>query len=137
MFEKTAETLSKRGFKVYCVKDAKDALKKCLDIIKIDDVPAFAGSETIKQIGLVEALLERGNEICHRSYLKEGETAQDIKKISFRRFYSMQRKRRYRGRRNAQRGRHGQQNSRHVLWSAKHSFCCRQKQNRQKYGRGF
>lgn len=82
MFEKTAENLSKRGFKVYCVKDANDALKKCLDIIKLDDVPAFAGSETIKQIGLVEALLERGNEICHRSYLKDGETAQDIMKKS-------------------------------------------------------
>lgn len=82
MLEKTAANLSKRGFTVYCVNNAKEALNKALEIIKINDIPAFAGSETVKQIGLVEVLLERGNEICHRSYLKEGETAQDIMKKS-------------------------------------------------------
>ena len=83
MLKTVCENLNNRGFIAFCVKDADEALKKSLEIIKQNEIASFGGSETVKSIKLAEKLIERGSVICHRSYLKDGETAESVMKKAF------------------------------------------------------
>ena len=60
---KAVEVFNKKGCKAICVDNAAPALKHVLNVISADDTVGMGGSVTLDQIGIVKALLERGNTI--------------------------------------------------------------------------
>ncbi|NLZ25446.1 MAG: LUD domain-containing protein [Clostridiales bacterium] len=78
MFEDLKAILSRNGFIPYITSDKQEALNTVLNIIPRDKVAAFGGSETVKELSIAEALLDRGSAIYHRSYPNQGKTADDI-----------------------------------------------------------
>ena len=61
--QKTVDRLNEKGYKAISVKDAKEAVAHVLDLIGVNDTVGAGGSVTLDQIGMIEALTERGNTI--------------------------------------------------------------------------
>lgn len=61
--QKTLEALRKNGFQTLFAPTKDDALKKALAIIPPDAKVGIGGSVTIREIGLADALVERGNPV--------------------------------------------------------------------------
>ncbi|MCS7116784.1 MAG: lactate utilization protein [Nitrososphaerota archaeon] len=59
--ETTLKNLTKNGFNVLYVPKKEDALKKILEMVPIDAKVGVGGSLTIREMGLIEALKNRGN----------------------------------------------------------------------------
>ena len=64
--EKTVAAFQKRHFDAFYCETAQDALNKVLELIKKDDVIAWGGSMTIKEIGLVDYLERNGYKTINR-----------------------------------------------------------------------
>lgn len=60
---KAVDVFNKKGYKAVSVDNAEQALKHVLSVIGADDTVGMGGSVTLDQIGMVEALLSRGNTI--------------------------------------------------------------------------
>lgn len=76
------QNLKKRGFIPRFFADEKDANDYILEIIPKTSTVGFGGSETVKEIGIAEALGGRGNELFYREHCKsEEEKAVVLKKI--------------------------------------------------------
>ncbi|MCX8192155.1 MAG: lactate utilization protein, partial [Nitrososphaerales archaeon] len=59
--ETTLKNLTKNGFNVLYVPKKEDALKKILEMVPMDAKVGVGGSLTIREMGLIEALKNRGN----------------------------------------------------------------------------
>ena len=57
---RVAEAFKKRHFEAYYCPTAEQALQKAIELIPKEDVVSWAGSETIRQIGLVEYIRKNG-----------------------------------------------------------------------------
>jgi L-lactate utilization protein LutB len=64
MVKVTVDSLMKNGFTAFYVPSKEEALKKLLEIIPADAKVGVGGSVTIREIGLVKALEERGNPVA-------------------------------------------------------------------------
>ena len=63
--EKTLNALKKNGFEAIFAKTREDALQKALEIIPLDAKVGIGGSITIRELGLVESLINRGNPVIN------------------------------------------------------------------------
>jgi len=61
--KKTAESLEANGFDAVVAKDSVDAQKKIMNLINSDDEVGVPGSATIRELGLVEKLKDKGNRV--------------------------------------------------------------------------
>ncbi len=83
MIENLMINLKKRGFETYFCETKQNAVEKTLELIGIDEIPAFGGSETVKDLQIAQKLVERGNKICHRNFLQQDENREMIMRKSF------------------------------------------------------
>jgi len=65
VIDKVIKALEGNGFKAYFAKSRDEALKMVLDLIPPDATVGVGGSVTIREIGVLEALVKRGNRIVH------------------------------------------------------------------------
>lgn len=77
------ENLTKRGFQASVFSNRNDAIDEILRIIPLSAQVAFGGSETVKELEIAEKLSNRGNNLLHRSFMKDGESAESIMRDSF------------------------------------------------------
>ncbi|MCX5781238.1 MAG: lactate utilization protein [Elusimicrobia bacterium] len=69
-----AKSLKKNNFEVLTAKNSEEAKNKILEIIGKNEIVAFGGSQTVKQINIVEALSQRGQKlILQKSGMKQDE----------------------------------------------------------------
>jgi len=61
----TAKALEKNGFEAYTTASVKEAAAKVLELISPDETVGVPGTVTIRELGLIEALRDRGNEVVH------------------------------------------------------------------------
>ncbi|MFO7942068.1 MAG: lactate utilization protein [Bacillota bacterium] len=59
--EKVAEGLKKRDFEAIVAEDMEEASARILEMIDVEDTVGIPGSVSVRELGLVEALSERGN----------------------------------------------------------------------------
>lgn len=78
MIERTMENLRKNGFCVKYFEDSQSAKEAILDEVAPDQTVGFGGSMTIADLGIYEALKDRGNHIYWHWKAGEGE---DRKKL--------------------------------------------------------
>ncbi len=64
-FSRTKRALENHGFKVFVTSTKEDAVQKVLELIPADANIGVGGSVTIRELGLIEALTERGNRVVH------------------------------------------------------------------------
>ena len=62
---RTKESLEKNGFRVVLASSKKDAVEKVLGLIPLGAKVGVGGSVTVRELGLIEALIERGNRVVH------------------------------------------------------------------------
>lgn len=62
---RTKESLEKNGFRVVLASSKEDAVEKVLGLIPVDAKVGVGGSVTVRELGLIEALRERGNRVVH------------------------------------------------------------------------
>jgi len=62
---RTKEALEKNGFKVFIASSKEDAVEKVLGLIPVDAKVGVGGPVTVRELGLIEALIERGNRVVH------------------------------------------------------------------------
>ena len=67
------QKLEMRNFEVYYTENAIEAKEKALSLIDKDKTVAWGGSQTIKEIGLLDALKENGYKILDRDSAKTPE----------------------------------------------------------------
>ncbi len=65
MLIRTKLALEKNFFKVLVASSKKDAVEKVLGLIPLDAKVGVGGSVTVRELGLIEALRERGNRVVH------------------------------------------------------------------------
>lgn len=66
-----AKALEKRGFTVRCFEKADDARKVILDMIPKTASVGSGGSMTLKAMGILDELYERGNTVFHSEFAKK------------------------------------------------------------------
>lgn len=76
---RTLTALKRNGFKTFFVASRKDALEKLLTLIPSEAKVGIGGSVTIREIGLVDALLARGNRVFH--HWQEGLSSEEVTTI--------------------------------------------------------
>jgi len=62
---RTRNALERNEFAVFLASNKKEALQKALELIPPDAKVGVGGSTTIREIRLIEALTERGNQVVH------------------------------------------------------------------------
>lgn len=62
---RTKEALEKNDFKVVVAFSKVDAVEKVLGLIPVEAKVGVGGSVTVRELGLIEALRERGNRVVH------------------------------------------------------------------------
>lgn len=60
---RTAKALERNGFESFVSQTMQDALQKALSIIPAEATVGVGGSVTVREIGLIQALAERGNTV--------------------------------------------------------------------------
>ncbi len=65
MLSRTKEALEKNQFKVLLASSGRDAVDRVLELIPFDAKVGVGGSMTIRELGLIEALTQRGNLVVH------------------------------------------------------------------------
>lgn len=78
----TIDNLTRNGFKVKFFEDAESAKAAILDAIEMDKTVGFGGSITLQDMGIYEALKDRGSQISWSWVIGEGETRKDLLKQS-------------------------------------------------------
>jgi hypothetical protein len=63
LIKKTAKSLEKRGIKSWAAPHAEAARKVILEIVSSDATVGIGDSSTVRQIGVIEALKARGNQV--------------------------------------------------------------------------
>jgi len=62
---RTKKALEKNGFSVLIASSKEDAVEKVLGLIHVGAKVGVGGSVTVRELGLIEALIERGNRVVH------------------------------------------------------------------------
>ncbi len=62
---RTSKALERNQFKVFIALSKKDTVDKVLRLIPLDAKVGVGGSMTIRELGLIEALIRRGNRVVH------------------------------------------------------------------------
>lgn len=65
VLSRTREALERNQFKVFVASSREDAVNKVLELIPLDANVGVGGSVTIRELGLIEALIRRGNRVVH------------------------------------------------------------------------
>lgn len=79
--QKTLEALRKNGFQTVFAHTKQEALEKALAIIPPDAKVGIGGSVTIREIGLAEALVERGNAVVQHWEKEPGLDAKTVMRM--------------------------------------------------------
>ena len=77
---KVAEALNKRHFEAYYCPDCAEALEKILDLIPQDHVVSWGGTATVDELGVKEALRQRGQAVIDRDTAKDAQERQQMLK---------------------------------------------------------
>ncbi len=77
---KVAEALNKRYFEAYYCSDRAAALKKILELIPQDHVVSWGGATTVDELGVKEALRQRGQAVIDRDTAKDAQERQQMLK---------------------------------------------------------
>lgn len=77
---KVAEALNKRHFEAYYCPDRAEALEKILELIPQDHVVSWGGAATVDELGVKEALRQRGQAVIDRETAKDAQERQQMLK---------------------------------------------------------
>lgn len=77
---KVAEALNKRYFEAYYCPDRAAALEKILELIPQDHVVSWGGAATVDELGVKEALRQRGQAVIDRETAKDAQERQQMLK---------------------------------------------------------
>lgn len=77
---KVAEALNKRYFEAYYCSDRTEALEKILELIPQDHVVSWGGATTVDELGVKEALRQRGQAVIDRDTAKDAQERQQMLK---------------------------------------------------------
>lgn len=77
---KVAEALNKRYFEAYYCSDRAEALEKILELIPQDHVVSWGGAVTVDELGVKEALRQRGQAVIDRDTAKDAQERQQMLK---------------------------------------------------------
>lgn len=77
---KVAEALNKRHFEAYYCSDCAEALEKILELIPQDHVVSWGGTATVDELGVKEALRQRGQAVIDRDTAKDAQERQQMLK---------------------------------------------------------
>lgn len=77
---KVAEALNKRYFEAYYCSDRAAALEKILELIPQDHVVSWGGTATVDELGVKEALRQRGQAVIDRDTAKDAQERQQMLK---------------------------------------------------------
>ena len=77
---KVAEALNKRHFEAYYCPDCAEALEKILELIPQDHVVSWGGTATVAELGVKEALRQRGQAVIDRDTAKDAQERQQMLK---------------------------------------------------------
>lgn len=77
---KVAEALNKRYFEAYYCSDRAEALEKILELIPQDHVVSWGGVATVDELGVKEALRQRGQAVIDRDTAKDAQERQQMLK---------------------------------------------------------
>lgn len=77
---KVAEALNKRYFEAYYCSDRAAALEKILELIPQDHVVSWGGAATVDELGVKEALRQRGQAVIDRDTAKDVQERQQMLK---------------------------------------------------------
>lgn len=77
---KVAEALNKRHFEAYYCPDRAEALEKILELIPQDHVVSWGGTATVDELGVKEALRQRGQAVIDRDTAKDAQERQQMLK---------------------------------------------------------
>ena len=78
LLQQAAKALTAKGYTVRCFSNKKEALTAFLEEVPVSDTIGFGGSVTVAEMGLCEALMERGTTIYSHWHIPEGETAKTV-----------------------------------------------------------
>ena len=73
-----AEAMKKRGFEAYYVSTAEEAREKALELIPENSVVSWGGSMTIDEIGLKQAVIDRGCKVINRDEAESPEERMEL-----------------------------------------------------------
>ena len=73
-----AEAMKKRGFEAYYVSTAEEAREKALELIPENSVVSWGGSMTIDEIGLKQAVIDRGCTVINRDEAESPEERMEL-----------------------------------------------------------
>ena len=74
--DRLIEALNKNGFKTIYAETGKEAAKIIMDSISPEETVGVGGSLTIRELGLVESLINRGNKVFH--HWRKGMTSEEV-----------------------------------------------------------
>lgn len=77
---KVAEALNKRHFEAYYCPDRAAAIEKVLELIPQDHVVSWGGAATVDELGVKEALRQRGQAVIDRDTAKDAQERQQMLK---------------------------------------------------------
>lgn len=77
---KVAEALNKRYFEAYYCSDRAAALEKILELIPQDHVVSWGGTATVDELGVKEALRQRGQAVIDRDTAQDAQERQQMLK---------------------------------------------------------
>lgn len=72
------EAMKKRGFEAYYVSTAEEAREKALELIHENSVGYWGGSMTIDEIGLKQAVIDRGYKVINRDEAESPEERMEL-----------------------------------------------------------
>ena len=72
------EAMKKRGFEAYYVSTAEEAREKALELIPENSVVSWGGSITIDEIGLKQAVIDRGCKVINRDEAESPEERMEL-----------------------------------------------------------
>ncbi len=86
---KTIENLNRNGFKARLFATAEEAKAAVLELIPVGAPVGVGGSVTVQQLGLREALMERGSEVYWHWYAEPANRAEEQRKAHGADYYLM------------------------------------------------
>ena len=75
---RVAENLKKRHFDAYYCSSGKEAAEKVMELSPPEDVVSWGGSMTLKELGIQELLMQRGNPVIDRDSAASQEERTDL-----------------------------------------------------------
>ena len=79
---KVAEALNKRFFEAYYCSDRESGLQKVLELIPQNHVVSWGGTSTVDELGIKDALRQRGQAVIDRDTAKDAQERKEMLKKS-------------------------------------------------------